>query len=310
MKGNLFLGYGRGSVGDVVFARTGGQQVGRARNRRPNNPRSVSQVSQRSLFADAVKFFSHGRQALFKFAFESKQPQESDYNAFMRYNAKNGIMLSKPMIDDNDFPAVGRWIMSQGSLPEVKVNTVLDADNIASYNIPLGVVATESLEQVTVARLTELLTATADYAQGDILTFVYIHSDAVVSEDGVVPISSGGSSPIWEIAQIVLDASDTRKVSVALNSQWINFQKDTQNRLSFTILAGFTPEDVGAVTAIHSRITPQGLKVSTQELRNSPGVIRALGQCSRQSYKDYILYTWGAADLAILEGSIGSGGRR
>lgn len=46
-KGNLFLGYGRGKVGDVVFSRQNGEQVTRARNRAPRNPQSALQMLQR-----------------------------------------------------------------------------------------------------------------------------------------------------------------------------------------------------------------------------------------------------------------------
>lgn len=46
-KGNLFLGFGRGKVGDVVFSRQNGEQVTRARNRSPRNPQSPLQLLQR-----------------------------------------------------------------------------------------------------------------------------------------------------------------------------------------------------------------------------------------------------------------------
>lgn len=46
-KGNLFLGFGRGKVGDVVFTRVNGEQVARARNRSPKNPQTPIQLLQR-----------------------------------------------------------------------------------------------------------------------------------------------------------------------------------------------------------------------------------------------------------------------
>ena len=47
-KGNLFLGMGRGSVGDVTFYRADGQQLSRARNRKPRNPKTNAQLIQRA----------------------------------------------------------------------------------------------------------------------------------------------------------------------------------------------------------------------------------------------------------------------
>ncbi len=57
-KGNMFLGMSRGSVGDVTFYRGRGQQIARARNRNPKNPRSTAQVIQRMVLATASKAYA------------------------------------------------------------------------------------------------------------------------------------------------------------------------------------------------------------------------------------------------------------
>lgn len=57
-KGNMFLGMSRGSVGDVTFYRGRGQQLARARNRSPKNPRSSAQIIQRMILATASKAYS------------------------------------------------------------------------------------------------------------------------------------------------------------------------------------------------------------------------------------------------------------
>lgn len=46
-KGNLFLGFGRGSVGDITYYRAYGEQVFRGRNRHPANPQTTLQLLQR-----------------------------------------------------------------------------------------------------------------------------------------------------------------------------------------------------------------------------------------------------------------------
>lgn len=48
-KGNMLLGMSRGSVGDVTFYRSGGSQRARARNRKPANPMTVRQQTQREV---------------------------------------------------------------------------------------------------------------------------------------------------------------------------------------------------------------------------------------------------------------------
>lgn len=57
-KGNMFLGMSRGSVGDVTFYRSRGNQVARARNRQPANPKTEAQVIQRMILATASKAYS------------------------------------------------------------------------------------------------------------------------------------------------------------------------------------------------------------------------------------------------------------
>lgn len=57
-KGNMFLGMSRGSVGDVTFYRNRGNQVARARNRTPMNPKTEAQTIQRMILATASKAYS------------------------------------------------------------------------------------------------------------------------------------------------------------------------------------------------------------------------------------------------------------
>lgn len=57
-KGNLFLGFGRGKVGDVVFSRTNGEQVTRARNRAPRNPQTPLQLLQRVVMKTNASAYS------------------------------------------------------------------------------------------------------------------------------------------------------------------------------------------------------------------------------------------------------------
>lgn len=54
----MFLGMSRGSVGDVTFYRSRGNQVARARNRAPMNPKTEAQTIQRMILATASKAYS------------------------------------------------------------------------------------------------------------------------------------------------------------------------------------------------------------------------------------------------------------
>lgn len=116
-KGNMFIGNGSGKVGNLVVSTRAGEQITRVYQPRVANPKSYQQMLQRAKFANAVKFYKKAVQNFFKFAFEDKKKSESDYNAFMRHNVMNSTLLSKENVDDSYFPALGRWQMSSGSLP-------------------------------------------------------------------------------------------------------------------------------------------------------------------------------------------------
>lgn len=57
-KGNMLLGMARKKVGDLVFYRANGEQITRARNRNPRNPKSDKQSVQRMVLASASKLAS------------------------------------------------------------------------------------------------------------------------------------------------------------------------------------------------------------------------------------------------------------
>ena len=89
MKGNLFLGFGRKSVGDVVFYKRKGsnEQMARARNRKPNNPRSDKQLYQRAIMATVLQAYSAGK-AIFDHSFEGKSVPDGCMNRFKSLNLR------------------------------------------------------------------------------------------------------------------------------------------------------------------------------------------------------------------------------
>lgn len=95
-KGNLFLGMGRGKIGDVVFYRFNGQQMARVRNRKPKNPRTNEQLYQRAIIATVMKAYSAGKE-IFDHSFQNIQFGEGN----MRYfNSKNARMLRSNLAND------------------------------------------------------------------------------------------------------------------------------------------------------------------------------------------------------------------
>lgn len=86
-KGNLFLGYARGAVGDVVFSRLDNQQITRARNRAPRNPKTNPQLVQRAFMATILQAYKAGK-AIFDHSFQGKYVGAGCMREFMSLNIR------------------------------------------------------------------------------------------------------------------------------------------------------------------------------------------------------------------------------
>lgn len=299
----MLLGMARGAVGDVVFSRLKGQQVSRARNRKPNNPRSSSQMYQRALFSDAVKFYTRGRRNLFQFAFEDKKENESDYNAFMRINAKRGVVISKAAFDNYPYPALGDFIMSKGTLPPT--SSVIGTGTDSTLMQLTKSVQTELTAVSTVAQLTSLLVDGVEYLQNDILTFVMIGFDAdtVPNVEGTVQ-----SDTVWKVAQIQLTNSSQPIADFGITATIMG--TGASQRL-FVSTTESIPDSLGfAGCVIHSRNTASKVLVSTEELSLSSDAVTAIEAARERSYIDSVVESWRVTQQApvvseaVMQGSI------
>ena len=302
-KGNVLLGMARGAVGDIVFSRLKGQQVTRARNRQPANPRTSSQMYQRALFTDAVKFFTRGRRNLFQFAFENKKENESDYNAFMRENAKRGVVISKAAFDNYGYPALGNWIMSKGTLVPLNATMVaVSGDMGATIDIP---VTTELTAVTTVADLSSLIVDGVDFLQGDIITIVNVASDPteVPNVDGVVQMDTE-----WKINQLQLTNSTQPLADFGISATITTIENVKTLRIRAT--SSFSDQLAVAGTAIHSRNTQNGVRVSTQEIVLSTIAQTNIDAARQRSYIDAVVESWRITQQApvvseaVMQGSI------
>lgn len=137
-KGNIFLGYGRGKVGDVVFSRQNGEQVTRARNRAPRNPQSALQMLQRVIMKTNSAAYSMMK-PICDHAFQGRSegtPNQSRFSelnvAIMRNQMRDAINSGDPeeILASQEFnfnqkseslPAIREYQVSEGTiaLPEV-----------------------------------------------------------------------------------------------------------------------------------------------------------------------------------------------
>lgn len=300
-KGNMLLGMSRGSVGDVTFYRSGGSQRARARNRKPANPMTVRQQTQRAKFANAVKFHKQVTSNFFRFAYEDKKVNESDYNAFMRHNVGNSGFIGAKASKIASWPALGLWEVTAGSLPEITVSTAAES---TAFMADLGVTGNVT----TVGALSTALIALGDtWREGDILTVLLYRATAAGSLPTVDTETDHIASSSY--LQIVLNSSDTTTLGNLIgNLGGIEYIMSIDPVDGFTVIGNESDwssawaDDLLQCAVIHSRNTAGGLLVSTQSMvANKPQVITdALNESG--TYYNSVLADWDAAAEAVLQG--------
>lgn len=176
-KGNLILGMGRGSIGDVTLYRANGAQVSRARNRAPKNPKTRQQTAQRIIMRTAVRAYSVLKE-LCDHSFQNYAYGAENMN---RFNSVNANFLRQQAIDyaadptkysgdyyDYALPKIGynALIVSEGSLIAPTV-TIPDADDGAaalgtgapaslSYDDVISFLGLQRGDQITVLQIDDV----------------------------------------------------------------------------------------------------------------------------------------------------------
>lgn len=120
-KGNMLLGMARGKVGSIVFSRSNGQQITRAKNNAPKNPRTESQCLQRALFATVAKAAS-GLYGIIDHSFQNVAYGQDSLNYFRKRNLDilraaylNGGATNFLTKGEDALPA-NEYLISQGSI--------------------------------------------------------------------------------------------------------------------------------------------------------------------------------------------------
>lgn len=307
-KGNMLLGYSRGSVGDVTFYRSGGSQRSRARNRNPNNPKTEKQQTQRSRFANAVKFYKQVTTNFFRFAYEDKKVNESDYNAFMRHNTLRSGFIGAQASKIANFPAFGFWEVTNGSLPTIVRNTppTSATTEMISFNVGSSATSEEWDEASTIGDISNLLINKSNnrYRVGDILTVLVY----VVKPSAGLPDIQGDFVAESNFMQIVLDPNDTTAANtfkctcngITFTVQWADDGMTLSVSASETAVYGAS---FVQAAAIHSRNTSDGLLVSTQEMEsNNNDAIVTAALATSGTYYNSVIADWDASANAILQG--------
>lgn len=309
-KGSSYWGTATGKIGNTVVRVRKGVRVESMYQPNVSNPRSEGQVYQRGKFQDAVGFYKRAMANFFKLAYEDKKPNETDFNAFMRYNTNKGRVYSKQMISlaSPAIPYMGDWLMSVGSLPSVDV--VRDADYLT---MPLTVNGFSAETSTMGAFFTALLAAHPTLQNGDIMTIVRIVTGGELAspddlEDktvGNIPCilidPSYDEPPLWLVDQYVIN---TNSAELIKNQPWYKSYAEGKFNFNLGVINGLDYTNVACAAAvIVSRKTANGLLTSTTPLVWNAHGKDMLDDMLTDNWLQGQRKAWGSSDV-ILAGAL------
>ena len=129
-KGNMLLGFSRGSVGDLTFYRRNAQQITRARARVVKNPKTLAQQMQRAIMRTSVEAYK----VIKEICDHSWEGVAYGANSYAEFQKQNMAMLRRLAAaggeDTKSFIPSGfnglvamPWVLSKGSIAWVGVQT-------------------------------------------------------------------------------------------------------------------------------------------------------------------------------------------
>lgn len=270
-KDNLFLGFGRGKVGDVVFYRRDGQQIARARNRAPRNPNTFKQQLQRAVSANVQRLYSAGMQ-VFNHSFEGLKVGEGNQREFVRLNMNKlrSLVVADYNLERADADCVGRI-----GAPGLTIPVPFDGMVISNGSVQQSVFSFDSMEGFLLPeplrnQSDQIIENVGQYAlrigliPGDIYTFVAFGCDplqgaelAYYGPSDDYTKYAGIYTQLFAFSQLRVKAGVTEDETVITNST--------------TLSAFFEPGQVG--TDITGRSMVSALSQQAIDSRMASGMI-------------------------------------
>ena len=180
------------------------------------NPRTNSQMEQRTRWANLVNFY-RANAGWMKFAYETKKQNQSEYNKFMSLNVPSARIYLPKSIASQGGCVVDAYQMTQGSLASVEV-----VKNGAAWQTNLYLVSATNLdENSTIGEVTaQLLPANPAIREGDQLSFLRFTQ--------MTNTSTGVPFVVVRKYEVILKANDTRRFFDFMPDDYITFGGSAQ----------------------------------------------------------------------------------
>lgn len=307
-KDNIFLGFGRGKIGDIVMYRANGTQVTRARNRSPKNPQTPLQLLQRVILKTSAGAYSM-LQEITNHSFQGLAEGTPSQSRFTELNVKYFRTLLKEEIESGSaeeilgclktnfaskstsLPEMNPYVVSEGSMGSQMVQFVGGLFGLMFVVPQAGATGATLTYQQVVDGL--------GLTRGDQVTFLCLSTD---DSEGT------GKFNGFRYARVILEPSDGDMSSTFFANGVIN-KPNTRNEgnvsLAFVASAGDVPahltfsiegivteagkvNSVAAATVIASRLIGGTWQRSKQSLVIRPDTVSVTGHLQWEWGIDYL----------------------
>lgn len=181
-KGNMLLGFSRGSVGDLTFYRRNSQQVTRARARVVKNPKTLAQQMQRAIMRTSVEAYKVIKE-ICDHSWEGVAYGANSYAAFQKHNmamlrrlAAAGGENTKSFLPSGFNGLVAMpWVLSKGSIAWIGATSISFSGGIV---FDFGSLSASDITGVTYQQFADALGA----REGDQITLIAFKKRADIDE--------------------------------------------------------------------------------------------------------------------------------
>lgn len=213
--GNWLLGGVKGKVGDLVLSKANGEQITRARNRYPKNPKTTKQAMQRMSFAALSTFYTAFEDEVLDHSWQGVKYGGDSHNHF--YKLALSPEVKTPAVAKGSMKYIpSNYPMSRGTLRSLKYSHTLGdfkeyGGNGIVINTGLKLAQSVVDEQTTLKSFINTISDNNPYYAGKQLTFV------------IVTLNNGNF--INSVSRIVLDKNtytenDLSKSFVTFLNDW------------------------------------------------------------------------------------------
>ena len=209
-KGNMLLGYARGSVGDLTFYRRNAQQITRARSRVVKNPKTLAQQMQRAIMRTAVGAYGVIKN-ICDHSFEGVSYGADSYAKFLKLNldmlrslAAAGGENTKSFLPSGFNGLVAMpWILSKGTISWNGIDTDTSALTRDVISFVGSYPPSVTIDTITYAQFCDM----CRLQQGDQITLISALQRSDIDESSAVEINVSRlilSPGLGEFAETVL----------------------------------------------------------------------------------------------------------